>query len=332
VKADRLVAVLLLLQARTKVTAAEVAAELEVSERTARRDLEALSAAGIPVYAQPGRTGGWALLGGARTDLSGLTADEARAMFAVAGPAAAATPELKAALRKLVRALPEPFRQPAQTAASSIMIDPGGWGRTGRAFRPKHLDALQAAVAAGVQVRLGYADRSGTSTTRIVHPLGLVVKGSVWYLVAGTAAGQRTFRVGRVTTAEPTGDPAERPADFDLAATWEHIAAGVEELRAPHHLDAVVDADVVMILRWMFDRQLTVLDTPAAAVDDGEARAPSSGSSEPGERVAVRIGGQSVERLAAQMAGLGDRVTVVGPPQARAHLAQIGAQLVARYG
>jgi len=125
-KADRLVAALLVLQAKGRITAAELAAELEVSERTARRDLEALSVAGIPVYAQAGRNGGWALLGGARTDLTGLTADEARAMFMVAGPAAAATPELKAALRKLVRALPEPFRESAQSAASSIVIDPGG--------------------------------------------------------------------------------------------------------------------------------------------------------------------------------------------------------------
>ena len=240
-KADRLVATLLLLQARQKVTCAQVAAELEISERTARRDLEALSAAGIPVYSQPGRNGGWALIGGARTDLSGLTANEARAMFMMAGPAAAATPELKAALRKLVRALPEPMRESAQTAASSIVIDPGGWGRSGRPFRPKHLDALQAAVAGAQQIRLGYADRTGKASTRVVHPLGLVVKGPVWYLVAGTDAGQRTFRVGRITAVEPTGEPAERPADFDLASAWEQISANVEEMRSPHHIDAIVD-------------------------------------------------------------------------------------------
>src|SRR3954467_2596930 len=119
-RADRLVATLLLLQTRRRVTAADVAAELEISERTARRDLEALSAAGIPVYAQPGRGGGWELVGGARTDLSGLTADEARTLVMVAGPAAAAPPELKSALRKLVRALPEPFRAGAEAAATSV--------------------------------------------------------------------------------------------------------------------------------------------------------------------------------------------------------------------
>jgi predicted DNA-binding transcriptional regulator YafY len=320
-KADRLVATLLLLQARKKVTAAEVAAELEVSERTARRDLEALSLAGIPVYSQPGRTGGWALVGGARTDLSGLTAEEARAMFMVAGPAAAATPELKAALRKLVRALPEPFRQSAETAASSIVIDPGGWGRSGRAYRPKHLDALQVAVASAVQVRLGYADRTGTATTRVVHPLGLVVKGSVWYLVAGTDAGQRTFRVGRVTSVEPTGEPCHRPPDFDLAVAWEQIAANVEEMRSPHHVDALVDPDVVPILGWLFDRQLVVISDPNEGAP--KRRKP--------QRVTVRIGGHSVERIAAQIAGFGSRLEITGPDAARSYLAQIGAELVASY-
>src|SRR6476646_11815886 len=169
-RADRLVATLLLLQSRKRVTAADVAAELEVSVRTARRDLEALSAAGIPVFPQPGRGGGWELLGGARTDLSGLTAAEARTLFMVAGPEAAATPELKAALRKLVRALPEPFRAGAEAAASSVVVDPGGWGRTRSPQRPPLLDDLHNAVADGVQVELSYADRTGRPSTRTVSP------------------------------------------------------------------------------------------------------------------------------------------------------------------
>ena len=116
-RADRLVATLLLMQSRGRVTAAELAEELEVSVATARRDLEALSTAGIPVYPQPGRGGGWSLLGGARTDLSGLTAAEAQALFLLVGPAAAVAPEAKAALRKLVRALPDTFRADAEAVA-----------------------------------------------------------------------------------------------------------------------------------------------------------------------------------------------------------------------
>jgi predicted DNA-binding transcriptional regulator YafY len=315
VRADRLVATLLLLQARTRVTAAEVARELEVSERTARRDLEALSAAGLPVYAQPGRGGGWELLGGARTDLSGLTADEARTLFMVAGPAAAATPELKAALRKLVRALPEPFRAAAETAASSVVIDPGGWGQNRQVRPPPHLPALQAALAAGVQVHLGYGDRAGNASTRLVSPLGLAMKGTVWYLIGNTAAGMRTFRVGRVTSVEPTGDPVVRPPDFDLEAEWRRIVANVDELRSPYRVEARVDADLLQLLRWIFDRQLRVDDeTPD-----------ESG------RVAVSVGGQHLEMLTAQLAGFGARVEVVAPPEARAELARIGRELVDAY-
>lgn len=211
-RADRLVAILLLLQQRKQVTASEVALELEVSERTARRDLEALSGAGVPVYAMPGRGGGWRLLGGARTDLSGLTASEARALFLVAGPASTATPSVKAALRKLVRALPEPFREQAEAAATSVVVDPRHWGSSQPEPRPpRFLDELQEAVIRGVQVRLGYVDRKGSQTERTVHPLGIVAKRPTWYLVSNTDAGRRTFRIDRVSSVELTDDAVQRP-------------------------------------------------------------------------------------------------------------------------
>src|ERR687891_265586 len=150
VRADRLVATLLVLQARGRVTASELAEELEISVKTARRDLEALAMAGIPVYSQAGKNGGWSLVGGARTDLTGLTAAEARTLFMVAGPSSAVTPQAKAALRKLVRALPETFRAEAEKAASAIVLDPAGWG--GKApSTPPHLEALQQAVVQVVQ-------------------------------------------------------------------------------------------------------------------------------------------------------------------------------------
>src|SRR3954454_15561403 len=158
-RADRLVAILLMLQSRGQVTAAEVATELEISESTARRDLEALGMAGLPIYSRQGRNGGWQLAGGGRTDLSGLTSAEARALFLVAGPSSSATPDVKAALRKLVRALPEPFRVAAEAASTAIMTDPAGWGSpTVTRPPPAALDELQSAVIEGAQVRLGYVD------------------------------------------------------------------------------------------------------------------------------------------------------------------------------
>ena len=115
--------------------------------------------AGIPVYSQPGRGGGWELVGGARTDLSGLTADEARALFLIAGPAAA-TPEVRAALRKLVRALPATFRAHAEAAAEAVVRDPAGWDHA-EPDAPDHLETLQRAVIEGVQIELDYRGRDG---------------------------------------------------------------------------------------------------------------------------------------------------------------------------
>jgi len=204
-RADRLVAALLVLQARGRITAHALAEELEVSERTARRDLEGLALAGIPVYSQPGRGGGWTLIGGAKTDLSGLTAAEARTLFLVAGPSAA-TPEVKAALRKLVQALPATFRPGAEAAAGAVVLDPTGWDHR-QLPAPDALEDLQMAVVDGVQVRLDYTRRDGAASQRVVHPLGLVVKNQVWYLIAHTDAGQRTFRVSRVRSVARTDDP-----------------------------------------------------------------------------------------------------------------------------
>ncbi len=314
VRADRLVAVLLLLQQRGQVTAAEVAAELEVSERTARRDLDALGMAGLPVYSQQGRGGGWRLAGGGRTDLSGLTAAEARALFLVAGPASAATPPVKAALRKLIRALPEPLRVQAEAAASSLVVDPIGWGeRSTPRPPPPFLDALQDAVISGVCAVLGYVARDGTPSTRTVHPLGVAHKGSAWYLVAGTDAGPRTFRIDRVTSVEPTTEPVERPEGFDLAASWRDIIDEVDRKRMPLEVQALVPADQVDLLRMILGRRLEI----GGPVAD--------------ERIEVVIRAHNAEAIAGELGGLGARIEVLGPPEVREVLARIGRELTARY-
>lgn len=313
-RADRLVSILLLLQQRGQVTAPEVAAELEVSERTARRDLEALGMAGIPVYAERGRNGGWRLAGGGRTDLSGLTAAEAQALFLVAGPSSTATPEVKAALRKLVRALPEPLRDRAEAASTAVVVDPTSWDRSpGTRPAPPHLEAAQSAVVAGVQVRLGYVARDRASTSRIVHPLGLAAKGSAWYLIADTEAGLRTFRVDRISSLDLTGEPVVRPAGFDLADAWRLIADEVERRRTPILARASVEPGVVRTLRFVLGRRLGIGPTG----DDG--------------RVEVELRGQSIASLAGEIAGLGASVEVLAPPELRGALAMIGRQLTATY-
>ncbi|WP_329136829.1 WYL domain-containing protein [Streptomyces sp. NBC_01476] len=231
-RADRLVAAIFVLQARGHVTAAELARELEVSERTARRDLESLALAGVPVYSQRGRNGGWSLVGGARTDLTGLTAQETRALFLAAGPVAAATPDLRSALRKLMQAVPAPLRRDAEAASGAVFIDDLDWTRDPLSDSDGHRDALVRAIVDELQVCLGYAAPGRPSTKGTVDPLGLVSKAGAWYLVAQTDRGLRAFRVSRVTSVQFNGEPVRRPADFDLTMAWRSLAAPIEELMA----------------------------------------------------------------------------------------------------
>lgn len=312
-RADRLVAILLMLQSRGQVTAAQVAEELEISERTARRDLESLAMAGLPVYSKQGRNGGWQLLGGATTDLSGLTAPEAGALFLVAGPASSATPQVKAALRKLMRALPEPFRTDAEAASAAVIVDPTAWGATTSRPDPPYLDALQQAVIAGEQVDLGYTATDGSTTTRVIHPLGLATKRNVWYLVADTEAGQRTFRVERVRSAEPTGEAVVRPDGFDLAAAWAEISAGVPVTWDETTARGLAVPDAVQLLRWIFGRRVR-LGPPE---DDG--------------RIPFEVTGRDAWMLAGQLAGLGGSVQVTEPAEVVARLADLGVELVETY-
>jgi len=314
-RADRLVAILLLLQQRQRVTADEVASELEVSSRTARRDLEALGVAGLPVYSMPGRNGGWYLAGGGRTDLSGLTAAEAQALFLVAGPSAATTPELKAALRKLVRALPEQFRPAAEQAAASVVIDERSWEHSApRRPPPPMLAPVQQAVINGQQLMLRYTSRERVHTERVVEPLGVAARGASWYLVADTAAGRRSFRVDRIEAATPTGQAVTRPEGFDLGEAWAIISERVDQLRAPVLAHALAHQEMVGVLGFAFGRRLQV------------------GPVQPDGRVEVQVRGHSLESLTGELGGFGAAVEVLTPPELRDGLARLARELAALYG
>ncbi|BCJ47792.1 transcriptional regulator [Actinoplanes ianthinogenes] len=306
-RADRLVATLLLMQARGRVTAAELAAELEVSVATARRDLEALSAAGIPVYPQPGRHGGWSLVGGARTDLSGLSAVEARALFLLLGPAVGASEQTRSALRKLVRALPAPFRADAQAAAEATLVDPVGWGERANS-RPEIVDRLQDAVVRQRRIRFSYRGEPRTA-----DPWGIVDKDDIWYVVAGTSRGRRTFRVDRIGELEVTAESFERPGGFDLDQAWRGVVDEVERKRAGTWAELLIEERFVGVLRDHFGRNCEQAEVRA----DGRAR--------------VRVGAPTPRDLARTLAGWGAMVEVLEPAEVRAALARIGTELAALY-
>ncbi len=331
-RADRLVATLLLLQSRGLVSARELAEELEVSTATARRDLEALSTAGIPVYPQRGRGGGWTLLGGARTDLSGLSHPEMQALFLLIGPAAAVSPAAKAALRKLVRALPATFRAHAESASAAVIVDAARWGDSPPETDDR-LDTLRSATVTRRRLTMDYHGRSG-SIRRQVEPWGLVQKDRSWYLVAGTSQGRRTFRVDRMADVVVSEEGFEPPVDFRLADAWVEISAEVEGRRSGASADVTIPADLVDALRRALGaRHVVLIDTvlvDTVLVDTGLIdNGPTTRSGD--DAVRLRVTSDTPAMLARQLAGWAPELEVVGPPEVRVALAALGRELVGRY-
>ncbi|WP_019200858.1 YafY family protein [Tsukamurella sp. 1534] len=214
-RADRLLSLLMLLRHRGSMTAAQIAGELEVSTRTVLRDVEALSAAGVPVYTDRGHGGGIRLLPGYRTDLTGLTLDEAKALLA----GAPVSPAFASAMRKVAAALPEAHRREAAAAAQRIHVRPDGFARVPEP--EPFLGDLQHAVIDGLRVRAVYAARGGAPAERLLDPVGLVHAGQRWYLLALRDGDRRTYRTSRFSSVTVLSDPAERPAEVDLAAEFE---------------------------------------------------------------------------------------------------------------
>src|ERR1700739_2141679 len=236
-KADRLMSVLLLLQARGTVTERELAEQLEVSQRTIHRDLESLSAARIPVSAVRGAQGGWQLEKGWRTHVPGLDEAELNALL-MAQPRALGNTGLTAAaqsdLTKLMAAMPEPMKAQAAHLRQRLHVDPTGWRDTGEDL--SMLSAVQDAVARDRKLTFDYTRADGEQSSRTVDPLGLVSKGLNWYLVARTANGMRTFRVTRMQRVTVLAVGFERPTRFDLVEHWRSSTAELDRKRAGYRV------------------------------------------------------------------------------------------------
>jgi len=281
VKADRLMSVLLLLQARGQVTERELAEQLEVSQRTIHRDLESLSAARIPVSAIRGAQGGWQLEKGWRTQVPGLDESEIHALL-MAQPRGLGNARLAAtaqrALDKLMAAMPEPMKAQAAHLQQRLHVDPTGWRDTGEDL--SMLAAVQDAVARDRKLSFDYTKADGEASSRTVDPLGLVSKGLTWYLVARTAKGIRTFRVSRMKEVAVLAVGFERPARFDLAEHWRASTAEIASKRAGYRVILSLTEDAARRVRtWCVTKPLAMRKADAGRVmlqvdfdNDREAR------------------------------------------------------------
>ena len=303
-KADRLMSVLLLLQARGQVTERELAEQLEVSQRTIHRDLEALSAARIPVSAIRGAQGGWQLEKGWRTQVPSLNESELRALL-MAQPRTLGNPRMAAAaqsaLNKLMAALPEPLKAQAAHMQQRLHVDPKGWRDTGEDL--SMLSLVQDAVARDCKLSFDYTRADGEQSSRTVEPLGLVSKGVSWYLVAKTANGMRTFRVSRMQRVTVLAVRFERPARFDLAAHWRTSTAELDRKRAGFHTVLALTADSARrIQTWCVTRPAT---------GEHEKRAGK-------ERVALEVNFDDENQARFFILGLGSSLRVLEPEPLRA--------------
>ncbi|MEV0237242.1 YafY family protein [Nonomuraea sp. NPDC050786] len=327
-RASRLLSLLLLLQTRGRMTAPELAAELEVSVRTVYRDVEALSAAGVPVYADRGPAGGYQLLDGYRTRLNGLTAEEASSLFlaGLPGPAAelglaevAATAELK-----LLAALPPEPRSHASRMRERFLLDVPSWYRS--ADDVPHLSEVAEAVWDQRPLHMTYRRWGQQEIDRVVHPYGLVLKGGSWYMAAAPrqhneqGGSPRTYRVARILTLETLPGRFSRPEDFDLGGFWQEYA---KEFR-----ERMYTAEAVIRLAPGYEDLLAY----TMGSDVVGAALAAAGEPDPEGWVTLTVPIESISHGRWLLLRMGAAVEVLGPPELRAAMCEAVAELHKLYG
>jgi predicted DNA-binding transcriptional regulator YafY len=313
-RASRLLSLLMLLQSRGRVSAQSLAAALEVSVRTIHRDVDELSASGVPIWAERGRLGGFQLQPGWRTRVDGLTAPEAQAMFlgGLPGPAAelGLGEAMASAQLKLLAALPDGWREDARRVSARFHLDPIDWYRG--PSPSDHLPAIAQAVWSERRVALRYESWKG-EVARRVDPLGLVLKAGIWYLAAQVGAGVRTYRLSSILALDATGETFERPAGFDLAAWWLASTKRFERQLAVDTAQLRVSPAGLKALRE--------LGAALAQAAEASASAPDASG---WHRVTIPI--ESIPHAAVQLLRLGAQAEVLAPlALRRAVIERIGA-------
>jgi predicted DNA-binding transcriptional regulator YafY len=318
-RASRLLSILLLLQTRGRMTAQALADEFETSVRTIYRDIDQLSAAGVPVYADRGRCGGFQLMEGYRTQLTGLSSAEAQSLFLAGLPGPAAELGLGDAMAqaqlKLLAALPAEGRQGAARVASRFHLDPIGWFRS--AEHAEVLPSLALAVWNSLRIRVRYDAWAGV-VDRELEPLGLVLKAGVWYLVAQVGGGeQRTYRVSQIQTLALTDDSFERPDGFDLAAYWTAWAKDFET--------RLYRGEATLRLSPEGLRRLCVV-SPEIDLAGRLAEAPDADG-----WTQVTLPMESLDHSAGEILKLGAEAQVLAPPELREKMGEIARRLAGLY-
>ncbi|MCP9960729.1 WYL domain-containing protein [Streptomyces somaliensis] len=320
-RAARLIRMVLLLQSRPSMTAGELARELEVSERTVARDALALSEAGVPVYADRGRGGGYRLLGGYRTRLTGLARGEAEALFLSGVPGALREMGLddaaSAARLKVSAALLPSLRDAPEAAAQRFHLDAPGWYREPET--PELLPVIARAVWDDRLLDARYRRGDGEVERRLA-PYGLVLKAGVWYLCARAGDAVRVYRVDRFARAAPLGERFERDGSFDLPAFWEERAAGFAR--------SLLRTAVVVRLTEAGARGLPHVTDRAAAREALGAAGPP----DPAGRVTVTLPVESEEVAFGQLLALGAEAEVLRPHSLRERFADAAARMAELYG
>lgn len=318
-RASRLLSILLLLQTRGRMSAQALAAEVEVSIRTIYRDIEHLSAAGVPVTAERGATGGFQLLDGWRTRLTGLTPSEAQALFVAGLPGPASQLGLGEAMAsaqlKLLAALPTAWQADARRVASRFHLDPVGWYR--EAARVDHLRAVAEAVWNERRLKIRYESWKG-EVNREIDPLGLVLKAGEWYLVARSGGEARSYRLSNILELTVREERFARPPKFDLARFW--IASTTR-----FEVEIYRDTAVVRVSPVGLKRLRGFNAAVAEAVDRAEKAPDTKGW------VRVTIPIESIDRAAWELMKLGAEGEVLEPEGLRGRIADTASQLAAMY-
>lgn len=318
-QASRLLSILLLLQTRGRMTAQALADEFEVSVRTIYRDVDQLSAAGVPVYADRGRAGGFQLLDGYRTKLTGLTPAEAEALFLSGLPGPAADLGLGEAMAqaqlKLLAALPG--RAEAPRLGARFHLDPIGWFRGAEPVEV--LPRLAEAVWGNRIIRIRYESWTDT-VERELEPLGLTLKAGVWYLVAASRGTARTYRVSAIESLELAAETFARPPDFDLAAYWRAWAADFEA--------RIQRGQAVLRLSPEGVRRLPRLSAAAKAMAEETASPPDAAG---WVTVTIPIEIDSLDHAADEILKLGPHAELIGPAHLREHMARVAARMSGLY-